>query len=213
MIRKPALVAFVLLWSVACGGSSQAAQGVTTQTVSVQPRDLPAGMVRCDLSGDIASFLANEKAADPATYASAKSEWDTAKSNGASAAYAAIYTDSAAHCAQLQSNGANPGAATYGLVVNFVIQFKDVAGATAGYASGSFFNFSVADLKSGGAPVTEGSATGLTDNSIIRNASLANQTVFVGIWQNQTFLVILAVLNIDPAASQKAAVSENARIK
>ncbi|MFI5282031.1 MAG: hypothetical protein ACHQ0J_02760 [Candidatus Dormibacterales bacterium] len=213
MIRRAALVAILLMSTAACGSSSAASLGVTPQTVSLQPGDLPAGMVRCDLSGDIASFMDKEKSADPTTYATVKSDWDAARGNGASSAYTALYTDSSAHCAQLRSNGADPGAATYKLVVNFVFQFKDAASATSGYSTGSFFHFSVSDLKSSGAPVIEGTATGLTDNSIIRNAFLASQTVFVSIWQNQTFLVILAILNVDSTASQKAAVSENARIR
>jgi hypothetical protein len=213
VIPRAALVAMVVLFSFACGSSSQAAQGTTPERVSIQSSDLPAGMVRCDLSGDIASFLDKEKTADPTTYATVKSDWDSAKSNGAVVAYTALYTDSTAHCADLRSRGANPGGATYKLVVNFVIQFKDVASATTGYMNGSFFHFSVSDLKSGGGPVIEGTATGLSDNSIVRNVFLADQTVSISLWQNQTFLVILAILNLDATASQKAAVAENARIK
>jgi len=170
-------------------------------------------MIRCDLSGDIASFLDKEKSADPATYSTAKSDWDSARTNGATGAYAALYTDSKTHCGQLSSSAADPGGASYRLVINFVIQFKDQASATSGYTDGSFFNFSVSDVKAGGVPVTQGTATGLTDNSIVRSAPLAGQTVFLALWQNQTFLVILAILNVDPAASLKAAVAENARIK
>ena len=179
----------------------------------MQTGDLPSGMVRCDLSGDMGTFLSNEKSADPTTYATVQSDWDAARKNGATSAYTALYTDSSAHCAQFRSKGANPGVATYKLVVNFVIRFKDAASAAAGYTNGSFFHFGVADLKSGGAPVIEGTATGLTENSITRNAYLATQTVSVSIWQNQSFLVILAILNVDTTAARKAAVAENSRIK
>lgn len=179
----------------------------------MQPADLPGGVVRCGLSGDMASFLAKEKGADATTYATVKSDWDAARQNGATAAYAALYTDSAAHCAKFGVGESNPGAATYQLVINFVLQFKDEASAAGAYADGSFFHFSVADLKSGGAAVVEGIATGLTEHAIERSAVLANQTVFVALWQKKQIVVVLAILNLAPAASQKAAVAENTRIK
>jgi hypothetical protein len=40
-----------------------------------------------------------------------------------------------------------------------------------------------------------------------------NQTYYIAVWQNKTFMVILAVLNIDETASKKVATSENGRIK
>jgi len=197
----------------ACGASPQPAPGSSLSTVAVQSRDLPPGMVRCDLSGDIASFLDAEKAADPSTYATVKSEWDAARAGGATAAYTALFTDSSGHCAAFKSQSADPGVEPYQVVVNFVIQFKDEGAAASNYANGSFFNFSVADLKSPGTPVVEGTATGLTANSIVRSADLVGQTVFVAIWQNKDLVLILAVLNLDSTASQKAAVSENSRVK
>jgi hypothetical protein len=212
VIREVALAAAMLVALTACGGSSTAG-GSNLADVAVQTRDMPAGMVRCDLSGDIASFTAKEKAADQVTYATVKSDWDAAQKNGAAAAYIALYTDTTAHCAELKTTGGNPAAATYKLVVNFVIQFKDEATAAAVYSTGTFFHYSVADLRSGGQTVIEGTATGLTSNSIVRNAYLASQTWFIALWQNGAFLVVLAILNFDPASSQKAAVAENSRIK
>ena len=41
----------------ACGGTSNAPTGPTASTVAVQPSDVPKDMVRCDLSGDIQSFI------------------------------------------------------------------------------------------------------------------------------------------------------------
>ena len=207
-------MALVVLAAItACGSSSQAGQGTSLSNVAIQNGDLPAGMVRCDLSGDIASFLDKEKSSDPTTYTKVKTDWDTARANGATGAYAALYTDTGGHCTDFGGGAANPGAASYKLVVNFVVQFKDEATASNGYSTGSFFHYSVADLKSGGAPVVEGTATGLGANSIVRNAYLISQTVFVALWQNKAYLVILAILNVDSTATQKAAVSENSRIK
>jgi len=170
-------------------------------------------MQKCDLTGDIDSFLNKSKTKDPNTYASTKSEWDAAQKAGATAAYAAFYTDSAPHCVTVGSNTADISTATYKLVVNFVIQFKDEASASKGYTTESIFGFSAAQLKTGGAPVVEGTNTGLTPNSIVLSISISTQSFYVAVWQNKAFMVILAVLNIDSAASKKVALAENGRIK
>ena len=199
---------------VACGGSpSTTVSGPTASSVAVQTADLPAGMQKCDLSGDIDSFLNKSKTKDPNTYTSVKSEWDAAQKAGATAAYVAFYSDSTAHCATLESNSADISTATYKLVINFVVQFKDEASAATGYKTGSIFGFSAAQLKSGGAPVIEGTQTGLSANSIVLSASISNQSFYVAEWQNKAFMVILAMINIDAASAKKTAVAENSRIK
>jgi hypothetical protein len=199
---------------VACGGSSSASpSGPTAASVSLQPADLPSDMHKCDLSGDIDSFLNKSKTKDPNTYTSTKTEWDSAKQKGATAAYTAFYTDSTAHCTSIESNSSDISSAAYKLAVNFVVQFKDEASASKGYTSESIFGFSASSLKTGGAPVVEGTATGLTKNSIVLSISVANQAFYVAVWQNKTFMVILAILNIDAATCKKVAQAENARIK
>jgi hypothetical protein len=206
------LVAMLML--VACGGGTSGAQsGPTAATIAVQPGDLPPDMHKCDLSGDIDSFLNKSKAKDPNTYTSTKAEWDSAKQKGATAAYTAFYTDSTAHCATVESNTSDITGATYKLVVNFVIQFKDEASASKGYTTESIFGFSAASLKSGGAPAVEGTKTGLTANSIVLSVVISTQSIYFAVWQNKVFMVILAILNIDTATCKKAAQSENSRIK
>ena len=61
--------------------------------------------------------------------------------------------------------------------------------------------------------MVEGTKTGLSANSIVLNAPIANQTYYIAVWQKKTFMVILAILNIDAAAAKKVATSENDRIK
>jgi hypothetical protein len=198
----------------ACGGTPAAtSSGPTASSISVQPGDVPTDMHKCDLSGDIDSFLNKSKTKDPNTYTSTKSEWDAAQKQGATAAYAAFYADSTAHCTSIESNSSDISSATYKLVVNFVIQFKDEASASKGYTSESIFGFSASSLKSGGAPVVEGTTTGLTANSIVLSIAVASQSFYVAVWQNKAFMVILAILNIDTATSKKAALAENSRIK
>jgi hypothetical protein len=178
----------------------------------VQPDDLPAGMQKCSASGDIASFLHTAKTKDPTTYASTKKSWDDAQANGATAAYVDFITDSSAHCTSLESNTADVSAANYKLAINFVIQFKDAASAAKGYTSESIFGFSAASMQ-GGAPALQGNATGLSPNSIVLSVSVATTSYYVAVWQNKAFMVILAILNIDPASAKKAALAENGRIR
>ena len=204
----------ILLSIFACGTSSSITpSGPTAATVAIESGDLPSGMQKCDLSGDIDSFLKKSKITDPNTYSSTKTEWDDAKKSGATAAYTAFYTDSTAHCASIGSSSSDFSSATYKLVVNFVVQFKDEQSASKGYTSESIFGFSATSLKSGGAPVTEGTKTGLGPNSIELSVPVSNQSFYVAVWQHKAFMVILAILNVDPATSKKAAVAENSRIK
>src|SRR5207302_7790670 len=159
MTRTLTAVLVVSFCAAACGGSSPLVQGPSASTVAVQQSDLPSGMVRCDLTGDIDSFLNKEKSADPATYQSTKTEWGDAKSKGATSAYTAFYTDTADHCAAIKAKGSDIGSATYKPVVNFVIQFKDETSAGKGYPSEKAFNVSASQLRSSGQPVAEGTNT------------------------------------------------------
>jgi hypothetical protein len=216
MLQRSLAGLAAMLTVFACGGPSLpgvVATGPTASSISVQPGDLPSGMQKCDLSGDIDTFLNKTKTKDPATYTTTNKEWEDAKKLGATTGYTAFYSDTAAHCTSIESNSSDITTATYKLVVNFVIQFKDEASATKGYTGGAIFGFSASQLKTGGAPVVEGTATGLTANSIVLSISVSNQSFYVAEWQNKVFMVILAILNIDTATSKKVALAENSRIK
>ena len=179
----------------------------------MQSSDLPAGMVRCDLSGDIDSFLAKEKTQDQSTYESTSTDWTTLKNDGATAASTSFYADNAAHCTAIKSSGYDIGTASYKLAVNFVTQFKDEKSATNAYTNDSIFGFQTSQLRTGGLGLTEGAATGLTANSIVISAPISNQSFYIAMWQSKTFVVILAILNVDTTASKKVATLENGRIK
>ncbi|HEY1420383.1 MAG TPA: hypothetical protein VGG90_06715 [Candidatus Dormibacteraeota bacterium] len=215
MTYRSIALAGALLTMLACGAGSGAAlpASSTAGSVSVQPGDLPSGMVKCDLTGSIDSFLAKEKTADPTTYNSTTAEWNSAKDSGATAAYVAFYADSASHCTTIKTSGSQIGTATYKVVVNFVVEFKDVASATKAYTSDSVFGFSVSQFKGGGVPLVDGTATGLTANSLVLSASVASQAFYIAVWQNKTFMVILALLNNDATTGKKVALAENSRIK
>jgi len=192
------------------GGSGTPAPSASS--VAVKLGDLPSGMHRCDLSGDINSYLKKIQTTDPTTYASTKSHWDSAQKGGATAADVEFYTDSTAHCSGLESNGSQIGSATYKLAVNFVFQFKDEASATTGYTSESIFGFSVNQLKQSQVPVAEGTATGLGKNSIVLTLEVAPQTFYVAVWQDKQFMSILGIFNNDATTEKKIALAVNGRI-
>jgi hypothetical protein len=207
------IAALVLLVVGACGPfGSIGTTAATASSVAVQSSDLPSGLHRCDLSGNINDYLKKIQTKDPTTYTTIKVQWDAAQKDGASDTDVEYYTDSAAHCTSLETNGSQIGTATYKLVVNFVFKFKDQASAEKGYSSDSIFGFSAASLKSSQVPVVEGTATGLGPNSIVLTLAISNQTFYVAVWQNKEFMVILGVLNIDSAADKKITQAVNGRI-
>lgn len=211
MRRWIALAALVVV--TACNQSSTAATGAAD--VAVQSGDVPKGVQKCSASGDIDTFLNAEKSKDPSTYTSTKTEWDKAKSHGATSAEVVFYTDSKAHCDSITSSqSGDVASAAYPIVINFVIKFKDQTSAEQGYTTESIFGFSESTISSTAtAGVTKGTATGLSTNSITLLIAIPNQSFFIAVWQNKTFMVILAVINIDTAQSKKIASNENSRIK
>ncbi|MDQ6880335.1 MAG: hypothetical protein M3082_22040 [Candidatus Dormibacteraeota bacterium] len=206
------IAALVVVFAIAACGSSPGASGTNISRISVQPADLPAGMQRCDVSGDITTYLSNLKTRDQATYTTLKRQWDAAQSNGATAAEVVFYADSAANCASVTSKVSNISAAAYRLVVNFVVQFKDQPTAATGYTSGSIFGIDQSTLKTNGSPVTEGTKTGLGPNSIVLSVPMANQSFYIAVWQKKTFMVILGIINLGGATGQKVAEAQNKRI-
>ena len=201
-----------VLMVAAC--SSQPATTVpTAASVAVQPSDLPNTMHRCSISGDINTYIESLKTKDPPTYTSTKTEWTDAQSKGATAAQVVFYTDSEANCANVASTVANLSGAAYPLVVNFAVQFKDEASAASGYTNGQIFGIDRAMLKANGAPVVEGTKTGLGPNSIVLSTTILSQAFYIAVWQNKAFMVILGIINLDSATGQKVADAENKRIK
>jgi hypothetical protein len=182
-------------------------------SVAVQQADLPNGMVKCDVSGEMDAYLTQVQAKDPTHYTQVKQEWEDAKAKGATAGQVAVYADTTEHCANFKSNTSSITSATYKLVANFVIQFKDEASATNGYRSGGILGFNPTSLTNGGVPSTVGDQTGLGTNSIVVTLDVGGQNFYIAVWQKKKFMVILAVLNIDSATDAKVAAAENGRIK
>lgn len=210
MFTKAIALAAVLIVVAACGDTAPA--GPSAQSVSVQSKDLPKGMAKCDLTGGIDTFISREASPDPATSQAASTSWKDAQKNGAKAAYTAVYTDNSAHCAAIKSSSTDISATSYPLVINFVVQYKDEPSAARAYAGETVFQFSSAKLRTGGQPVVEGTGTGLGKNSIVLNAPVLSQTFYIAFWQNRGFLVILYVINLDSATGKRIATAQNSRI-
>jgi hypothetical protein len=211
-MRRVLSVLVLLLIVGACSLGASGAAGPTASSVAVHASDLPSGMQRCDLSGDINSYLKKIQTKDPSTYSTVKTQWDAAQKDGATAADIEFYTDSTAHCASLESNGSQVGNATYKLVVNLVFQFKDQVSAEKGYKTDSIFGFSASTLKGSQIPATEGTATGLGPNSIALAIAVSSQSFYIAVWQNKRFMVILGLLNIETGSNKNIALAENKRI-
>lgn len=211
MRRILALVAVLAV--SACASSTAAVTGPSD--VAVQSKDVPTNVTRCDGSGSIDTFLSAIKDKDPTTYQSTKTEWEDAKTHGATSAQVVFYADSKDHCVSVQNSGnSDLGSATYPLVINFVVKFKDEKTAADGYSNQSIFGFSESTLSSsGGAGVVKGKDTGLTDNSIALTVAIGSQSFYFAVWQNKAFMVILGVLNIGLDQSKKIASNVNGRIK
>jgi hypothetical protein len=214
MAARSICAALVLLLAAACGGGSSGSQpqGPNALSVSVQPGDVPKSLVKCDLSGDIATVVSREATPDPSTSQTFQKDWQEAQSKGAKDGYAAFYASSTTNCAAIKSSSTNVGTASYPLLVNFVVMFKDEKSASDVYTTGTLFNFSASTLKKEGAPVTEGTNTGLGANSVVLSASIGDQSFYVAEWQHKAFVIILVVLNLDAAASKKVATAEDSRI-
>lgn len=207
------ITSLVALLMVTACTAQPGASVPTASSVAVQAADVPKTMHRCSVSGDINTYLDNVKTKDPTTYTSTKAEWTDTQAKGATATQVVFYTDSEANCASVASSVASLSAAAYPLVVNFVVQFKDEPSAASGYANGQIFGIDSAVLKANGAPVTEGTKTGLGSNSIVLSTTILSQAFYIAVWQNKAFMVILGIINLDSATGQKVAAGENSRIQ
>lgn len=211
MTRRAATIALLLLFS-SCGGSQAQPQGPTAASVAVQPADVPHGLVRCDVSGDIQAFIEKEQSSNPTNARTVFDQWAQLKQAGASAAYVVVYGHDSDQCAAFTTAAGNPNTATSSVVLNFVVQFKDEKKAADAFANSSIFSISASDLRSSHLAV-EGARTGLTASSIVISQAISNQSFYIAFWQNRAFVMALIVENMDPATSQKLAVAENARVK
>ena len=99
----------------------------------------------------------------------------------------------------------------------FAVRFKDETSAQASFkTSAKTFHVSdsdLADVKAAGGTVTQGSATGLGDNSLEAYVSILGTSIFVGFWQSKRFEVAYLATNTAAADSQTLSKKINGRIR
>ena len=213
MIRM--LVAACALLMVACGGGNGpgASLGVTgppsAQTVAANDSDW-SGMHKCPESGSYDSYLKLEQTKAPDQYQTDKTTWDDLKAAGANDSYIAAYAESASDCGQF-----NSGSATGKVAYVYAIRFKDANSATTSFKSNTkdfhLDDPTVAQLKAAGATVSQGTATGLGDNSVVVTIDVGGSAVYVAAWQKKSFEVAMVTFN-DSGAGAQAATKINGRI-
>jgi hypothetical protein len=197
----------------ACGTSPTAAGPAAR--IGVQSGDLPKALQRCAESGAVSSYLDAVKFKDPRSYRDTNKDWDRVKRIGAVAVELGFYTDTKSHCTAIESTS-NPyvSSSSFPAVLNFVIQFKDVESAAAGFTDASFYGYfeqSTVALNAIGSPgATLGDQTGLGPNSAVLGGQ--DRSYFEAIWQRGAFLVILVGIHLDVSVTSKVALAENSRI-
>jgi hypothetical protein len=208
---RPWLAAFAFGVVTACGGSGT---GATAAQAALQSDDVPQGMQRCDVSGNMDGFLAAIQTSDQVSYRINKEDWDASKKDGAVAAKVVLYSDSTADCAGvLNTPSGQIGSPSAPLVVNVVVQFQNATAAAAAFKGESIWGLSASQLTSGGATgVVQGTSSGLTANSVVFSGALMGQPFYFAIWQNKVFFTTLAVVNLDVGKSNKIAIHENGRM-
>ncbi len=181
----------------------------SAQNVAQNSSDFP-GLSKCPESGSYDDYLKQEQTKAPDQYQSDKTTWDDLKASGANDSYVAVYAASASDCSQFAA-GTPSGKVAY----VYAIRFKDSSSASASYkASAKDFHLDssqVTQLQAAGATVTQGTATGLGDNSIVLSIDIAGVAVYVALWQNKGFEVATVAFN-EATDAPIAATKINGRI-
>ena len=215
MIRAVAWPAVVLLLA-ACQApfAHSAPKAATPQTIVLQPGDVP-GMRRCEVSGDVASVLNDEKTRSSPAYDMNATEWQQWKRQGALDAYFVVYGQTAADCAA--ASDSSTGAPRGRLMVGLVVQFQDTNGAARNFTRDStLMGLGPRDIRFielAGGTTTFGAATGLGDESVVGSAVVAGADYFVAMWQSRTFQSEFIGYNTEFADGDNAVKDMNRRIQ
>jgi hypothetical protein len=212
-MKRFTAAAFALVLA-ACGGSpgsggASPSPQTTAQTVASNSGDFPS-LTRCPESGSWDDYLKAEQSKDANQYTSDKSDWDNLKAAGANDSYIAVYADDSSHCG-------NFGNVPSGKVVDiYAIRFKDENAASANFKTNQKdFHLSDSDLQniqSAGGKVTQGGATGLGDNSVVVELSIAGASFYIAFWQKKNFEVAMIVYNVPVTDGETVAKKVSDRI-
>ena len=199
---------------VACGapGSGGASPAGPPSAQSIVAGSDFSGLASCPQSGSWDDYLKAEQQSNSTTYAGDKANWEELKAAGADDGYVAGFAQNPGECAIFGADAPPTGKVFY----VFVVRFKDEASAQSNYkTTAKDFHVSdsdLADVKAAGGTVTQGSATGLGENSVEASASFVGTSVFVSYWQNKRFEVSVFGANASPSDAETASKNINGRI-
>lgn len=210
-MRRP-LIAAALVLLAACGGggSSSGTQGPPpAKSVAHNSSDF-SGEQLCPESGSYTSYLAMEQTKAPTRYSTDKKAWDDLTAAGVNDSYVAVYADTPSSCGQF-------GSTTTGKVARvYAFRFKDSASAAATYTNQqSGFPLSastIATLKTAGANVGQGAATGMGANSIVVTFTGAGVSLYIAEWQDKEFVLALLIFDLPSIDGKTVATKINGRI-
>jgi hypothetical protein len=211
---KRLVVASCLLVLAACGNgpglSTSSPNGpASAQSVASNPSDFP-GLQRCPESGSYDNYLKAEQAASSDQYDTDKKTWDDLKAGGADDSYIVVDAQNTSDCGQFGT-----GTPTNKVAYVFVIRFKDAASAAANYSTTSqAFHVSdseLSQLKAAGATVTQGSATGLGDKSLVLSIAIGGASADLAFWQNKQFEAATIAFNVADAPSVTKKINDRMR--
>jgi hypothetical protein len=203
-VRAAFLVLFLGL--VACQAGPLAAPTPPPSQVAVGAGEVPSDLRRCTGSGDIEGYLATLKPKNQAAYQALDDGWIQLKKAGASGGAVTVYTTNQAGCtARL---GAAPGRS----VANLVAAFPDDHAAAGAYQRGVMgFPTPASDAEVSG--VTQGVATGLSENSWVAQRTVGGRNLYVAWWQERAIASFLVTADLDATESRRAAEAVEARIR
>lgn len=163
--------------------------------VALQATDVPPNLVRCGYTGPMADYLEGIKRLSEKAYGSISSTWAALQGVGATAAYVAVYSETAEAC-DVWVTGGEGGPVRGGsrVVSTVVVQFPDLAVAEAAYRADIFKQSALQEQT--GLRVLVGSATGLSPNAVIGANEEANPSVHQAVWQKGPFNVFFTSRNL-----------------
>ncbi len=213
-MNRVTVLASVLLLA-ACGGSSGgsggAQQQTSAETVASSSSDF-SGLQKCPESGTWENYLKAEQAKDPTQYDTDKKDLDNLNAAGANDTYVAVYAAATSDCGNFGSDTPTGKVAQI-----YTIRFKDSSAASANFkVNQKDFHLSDSDLqniKTAGGTVKQGTTTGLGDNSVLVELSIAGASFYAAFWQNKNFEVAMVTFNVTASDSESATTKINGRIK
>jgi hypothetical protein len=203
----PLVAALMLAWLClpACDVGPLATAGPKPEEVGLQPADVPADVQRCQNSGPVDRYLADVKVRDQAAYQSVTSAWTQLKSGGARGAAVAVFAGNAPACSLPW--GVAPGRS----LASIVVQFRDDQAAAAAFRRG-ILGFPTPSAEQQTPGMSQGVATGLSENSWAVQRDEDGRSLYVAWWQDKAFAVFLVSVDLDTSESQRAADAVERRI-